>query len=96
MPVEVANILRRAALAGRVTDDVAALAHADLVTLRVELFPYGPVADRVWQLRGDVTAYEAWYVALAEALDAPLVTLDERLARAAGPRCSFKTPPPSP
>lgn len=96
MPVEVANILRRAALAGRVTDDVAALAHADLVTLRVELFPYAPVADRVWQLRGGVTAYDAWYVALAESLDAPLVTLDERLARAAGPRCSFKTPPPSP
>lgn len=96
MPVEVANILSRAGLAGTLTDDVAALAHVDLAALRVELFPYGPVADRVWELRGGVTAYDAWYVALAEALDAPLVTLDHRLARAPGPRCAFRTPPPSP
>ncbi|HKU38912.1 MAG TPA: type II toxin-antitoxin system VapC family toxin [Polyangiales bacterium] len=93
--VEAANILRRAALAGQISDDVAALAHADLVQLRVELFPYELVAARVWELRGTVTAYDGWYVALAESLDAPLATLDRKLSRASGPRCAFKLPPRS-
>jgi predicted nucleic acid-binding protein len=93
MPIEAANILRRAALAGDVSDDIASLAHADLVALPAELFPYEPFADRVWALRGAVTAYDAWYVALAEALKAPLATLDGRLARAPGPRCRFLGPP---
>lgn len=90
--VEVANILRRAALARQISDDTAALAHADLAKLRVELFPYEPVAARVWELRATVTAYDAWYVALAETLDAPLATLDRKLSRASGPRCKFKLP----
>jgi len=93
MPVEVANILRRAALAGDISSDVAALAHADLLHLRIELFPYEPFAERVWALRTNLTAYDAWYVGLAESLDAPLATLDERLVRSDGPRCTFATPP---
>jgi predicted nucleic acid-binding protein len=93
MPAEAANVLRRAALAGELSDDNASLAHADLLDLRLDLYPYGPLAQRVWSLRGDVTAYDAWYVALAEDLDAPLLTLDARLARAGGPRCTFLTPP---
>lgn len=93
MPVEAANILRRAALAGDVSDDIASLAHADLVALAVELFPYDVLADRIWELRGAVTAYDGWYVALAESLKAPLATLDDRLTRAPGPRCSFIGPP---
>jgi len=93
MPVEAANILRRAALAGTVTGDVAGLAHADLLRLRVELFGYDVLADRVWELRGSVTAYDACYVALAEDLDAPLATIDVRLTRAPGPSCAFETPP---
>lgn len=93
MPVEAANILRRAALSRDLSDDVASLAHADLLQLRVGLFPYEPLAERVWELRGSLTAYDAWYVALAESLDARLVTLDGRLARASGPRCAFETPP---
>ncbi len=80
MPVEVANILRRAVAAGEVSSDVATLAHADLVALRVELFPYRPFAERVWELRENVTAYDAWYVALAESLGARLATLDAKLA----------------
>lgn len=92
MPIEAANILRRATLAGDISSDAASLAHADLVQLRVELFPYGPLADRCWQLRGNVTTYDAAYVALAEQLHAPLATLDERLASSPGPRCSFQTP----
>jgi predicted nucleic acid-binding protein len=93
MPVEAANILRRAVIAGDLSIDVATLAHEDLARLRVELFPYEPHADRVWQLRDNLTAYDAWYVAVAEALDAPMITLDRRVARATGPRCSFRLPP---
>ncbi len=93
MPAEVANIVRRASLAGEITADVASLAHGDLLELRVELFSYEPFAARVWELRENVTAYDAWYVALAEHLEAPLATLDERLVSSTGPRCTFATPP---
>ncbi len=92
MPVEAANILRRAVLGGDLSADTAALAHDDLVRLRVDMFPYEPHAGRVWQLRENLTAYDAWYVALAESLDVPLVTLDRRIARAHGPRCSVRLP----
>jgi predicted nucleic acid-binding protein len=93
MPIEVTSILRRAAARGVVTSDVAAMAHADLLDLRVELFPYAPFASRVWELRNNVTSYDAWYVALAESLGSSVATLDRRLAQAAGPRCKFDTPP---
>jgi predicted nucleic acid-binding protein len=89
LPVEVANILRRSVLAHAISADQASLAHADLLDLRVELFPYAPFASRVWALRDNVTCYDAWYVAVAEALGAPLATLDARLANAPGPRCQF-------
>jgi predicted nucleic acid-binding protein len=92
MIVEATNILRRAELAGLLSSDTATLAYGDLLALRVNLFPYEPFADRVWQLRRTITAYDAWYVAIAESLDAPLATLDARLSRAPGPRCSFITP----
>jgi predicted nucleic acid-binding protein len=92
MPVEVANVLRRAAMAGEVSADTAALASADLLSLRVELFAYEPFATRVWELRENVTAYDGWYVALAESLGVKLATLDLRLAKATGPRCAFTTP----
>ncbi len=93
MPAEVANILRRAAQAGDISMDTASMAHGDLLDLRVELFPYEPFAERVWDLRANVTAYDAWYVAIAESLGAPLATLDLRLTRATGPFCEFSTPP---
>lgn len=93
MPVEAANILRRAALAGDISADLAGLAHADLLALPVELFPYGPFAVRAWELRANVTTCDAWYVALAEVLEAKLATLDVRMSRAPGPRCAFLTPP---
>lgn len=92
MPVEVTNVLRRAAMAGDISADTAALAHADLLSLRVELFAYEPFATRVWELRENVTAYDGWYVALAESLDARLATLDLQLAKATGPRCVFVAP----
>jgi predicted nucleic acid-binding protein len=92
MPIEAANILRRAVLAGDLSPDSASQAHADLLALRVELFPYAPLANRCWQLRDNVTIYDAAYVALAEQLHATLATLDARLARSSGPRCEFATP----
>ncbi len=91
MMVEVANILRRSVLAGEVSADAATLAHNDLLDLRVDLFGYEAFAPRVWELGENVTCYDAWYVALAEALAAPLATLDLKLTRAAGPRCRFLT-----
>jgi predicted nucleic acid-binding protein len=91
MPAEVGEVLRRAAAAGEISSDVATIAHAELLSLRVTLVPYAAVADRIWQLRGGVSAYDAWYVALAEQLDAPLATLDARLTRAHGPECAFWT-----
>ncbi len=92
MPVEATNILRRAVLSGQVSADSAALAHADLLALPIQLFPYAPFAGRVWDLRANLTSYDAWYVALAETLDAKLATLDVRLSRAQGARCLFEVP----
>jgi predicted nucleic acid-binding protein len=90
--VEVANILRRAAMAGDVAIDVASLAHEDLVSLPIQLFPYEPFAARAWELRRNLTMYDAWYVAVAEYLDVSLATLDVKLSRATGPRCKFLRP----
>jgi len=90
--VESANALRRAAIAGDITGEVASLAHADLLRVRIALVDYEPFAGRVWELRATVTSYDAWYVAVAERIGAPLATLDRRLARAAGPRCEFILP----
>jgi len=92
MPAEVANVLRRAALRGEISDGIASLALQDLLDVRFELFPFAPFARRAWALRDNVTPYDACYVALAESLDAPLATLDDRLRRAPGCRCAFRCP----
>ena len=89
---ETANVLRRHAARGAVSPAEASLAHEDLRALAVELWPYGVVAERAWELRDNLTVYDAAYVAVAEMLGADLVTLDERLARASGPRCAVFTP----
>lgn len=92
MPVEVANILRRSILAREISDQEGALAHASLRALRIELFPYELLATRVWELRANLTSYDACYVALAEAFGVPLATLDRRMSVATGPRCRFLIP----
>ena len=92
MPVEVASALRRLEASGALTAKASRLALRDALELDVELLPFAPFAGRVWELRGAVTACDAWYVALAEALDVPLATLDARLMAAPGPRCTFLTP----
>ena len=93
MPAEAASVLRRMVHADRLSSGLATLAHADLVRLRAHLYPYEPLSDRIWELRPNVTPYDAWYVALAETLGAPLVTMDGRLQRAVGPRCDFEVFP---
>ncbi|MHB2022145.1 MAG: type II toxin-antitoxin system VapC family toxin [Mycobacteriales bacterium] len=89
---EAANILRRHELAKLISPDQAAQAHADLLDLAVEHWPYELLAPRVWELRQNLTSYDASYVALAELLDVALVTLDRGIARAPGLRCKFATP----
>lgn len=90
---EASNALRRMELTEHLPSFEAALAHRDLLRLEVELFPFAPLGDRAWELRHNLTIYDAWYVALAEALACPLLTLDRRLARAPGPTCEIITPP---
>jgi predicted nucleic acid-binding protein len=89
---EAGNILRRLVLAGSLSEREGTLAYEDLLDYDLELFPFGPFAGRIWELRGAVTVYDACYVALAEALRAPLATLDRKLARATGPRCRVVVP----
>ena len=90
--VEVVNVLRRLERAEQITTAEANGAQEDLTQLEVEQFPFEPFSDRIWELRHTVTAYDAWYVAVAEELGYPLATLDRRLARTAGPKCKFLTP----
>ena len=61
--------------------------------LDLEPFPFEPFAARIWELRHTLTSYDAWYVAVAEALSVPLATLDVPLSTASGPVCEFLTPP---
>ncbi len=90
---EASNILRRLERADQISRIEAAAAHGDLVRLNIELFPFAPFAQRIWALRKNLTSYDAWYVALAEALDCRLATLDRRLIGASGPTCEFIAPP---
>ncbi len=91
---EAANIIRRHDLAGLVGADQAVQAHADLLDLAIEHWPYEILAPRAWDLRRNLSVYDAAYVALAELTDATLVTLDRRIAGAPGPRCAIATPEP--
>jgi predicted nucleic acid-binding protein len=90
--VEATNIIRRLERAKKITSLEAAAAHRDHMNLDIELCAFAPVAERVWQLRHTLTSYDAWYVAVAEAIELPLATLDTRLARASGPVCTFLVP----
>ena len=92
MPSEVAGVLRRHVIAGRIHDAIGGLALDETSQLTVDLLPFVPFTSRIWGLRQSVTVHDAWYVAVAETLRAPLATLDGRLTRASGPRCEFLTP----
>lgn len=85
--VEAVAVLRRRWLAGDLHDERFAQGVAFLLAMPIERFPVGPFMPRAFELRANVTAYDATYVALAEQLDCPLVTADRRLATAPGIRC---------
>jgi predicted nucleic acid-binding protein len=88
--VEVVSAWRRLAAAGQLDDRRVMLAIADLGALRIERAPHQPLVQRCWELRANLTVYDASYVALAEAIDAVLLTGDRRLAEAPGVRCSVE------
>jgi predicted nucleic acid-binding protein len=85
--LEVASAWRRLVGNGYLDERRAQLALADLVALRISRVPHERVLRRCWELRANLTVYDAAYVALAEALATSLLTLDERLARAPGIHC---------
>jgi predicted nucleic acid-binding protein len=89
---QAANILRRLERTASITAPEANGAFEDLMLLELNLFAFEPFADRIWELRHNVTSYDAWYVALAEALQLPLATLDDRLSRSNGVACEFLLP----
>lgn len=89
---EATNLLRRLEAFGGLTAPAAEQARQDLLRLPIDLVSFVPCADRVWELRPNLTTYDAWYVSVAESADAPLATLDRKLARAPGPRCAFRLP----
>jgi predicted nucleic acid-binding protein len=89
--VEATDTLRRFERAKRITAAEANAAHEDLMELNIETYSFEPFAERIWELRHNVTSYDAWYVAVAEALQLPLATLDARLVKANGPTCEFLT-----
>jgi predicted nucleic acid-binding protein len=84
LDVEVAQVIRRYAATGEIDSERGRMALVDLADFPLHRYPHGFLLPRVWNLRNNLTAYDAVYVALAEALDARLLTRDQRLAAAAG------------
>jgi predicted nucleic acid-binding protein len=90
LDVEVVSAFRRLCAAGKLAAERAGAAMTDLDVLRVQSVPHRPLLARCWELRENVTVYDAVYIALAEILDVPLLTADRRLANAPGTRCAFE------
>jgi predicted nucleic acid-binding protein len=88
--LEVTSVWRRQVREGAIDARRAALALADLAALPLQRASHRPLLARCWELRDNLTIYDASYVALAEALDVTLLTGDGRLARATGPRCHIE------
>jgi predicted nucleic acid-binding protein len=88
--VEVLSIIRRDHLRGLLDGTAAQLATEELRDWPGERFSHRPLLDRAWELRHNVRAWDAFYVALAEALDATLITRDRRLGRVHGLRCDIE------
>jgi predicted nucleic acid-binding protein len=91
--VEVYHVLRRCVLLKIITSQRGQEAVEELAEFPMERFPHAPLLSRMWQLRNNFTAYDAAYVALAEALDAVLLTCDEKLAAATGHRAEIELIP---
>ena len=88
--LEVASVLRRQMRGGVIDARRASLALADLAAMPLQRASHRPLLTRCWELRDNLSIYDASYVALAEALGASLLTGDQRLARATGPRCRIE------
>jgi predicted nucleic acid-binding protein len=84
LDVEVAQVLRRYTLAGKFGSERGGEALEDLADFPIARYPHQPFLFRIWELRHNVTAYDAAYLAWAEALGAPIVTRDAKMASAAG------------
>ena len=90
LDVELLHALRRLVRTGQLSEERAADARADFAELAVVRYGQQPLADRAWELRDNLTAYDATFVALAEALAVPLVTCDARLAGALSHRAAVE------
>jgi len=90
LDIEVAQTLRRFAGRGELSPGRGREALEDLADLPLIRYPHGPLLERVWEMRHSVLAYDASYIALAEALDAPLLTCDARVGRAHGHRARIE------
>ncbi|CAA9513412.1 MAG: hypothetical protein AVDCRST_MAG05-3156 [uncultured Rubrobacteraceae bacterium] len=88
--VEVLHVLRRHSLSGTLSESREHLALSRLHDMRLSRYPHTAFLGRIWELKNNLTAYDAAYVALAEALNAPLVTTDAKLARATGIRAEVE------
>lgn len=88
--LEVMSAWRRLVARRDLDERRAGLALADLRALRIERAPHATLLDRCWELRANLTIYDACYVALAERLEATVLTADRRLTKAPGPRCPFE------
>jgi len=88
--VEVAQVIRRYAANREIDGERGRMALADLADFPLRRYPHDFLLPRIWDMRNNLTAYDATYVALAEALDAPLLTRDRRLAAAAGHRAQIE------
>lgn len=88
--LEVVSVVRGLVRGGYATPERAASAIEDLAGIAIERCDHRRLVERCWQLRNNVTPYDAACIALAEALDVTLVTADARLARATGPRCAIE------
>jgi len=90
LDIEVGGALRRLVASGELSADRAADALLDAVDLPIHLYPHRALVQRAWELREHITISDGVYIALAEALDAPLLTSDARLARAGGHRATIE------
>lgn len=88
--LEVAQALRKLLVSGVIEEEIARNAFGQFLDLPLTTYPHGALMRRVWELRHNMTAYDAAYVALAEALRAPLYTSDTRLAKSAGHRAKIR------
>jgi predicted nucleic acid-binding protein len=91
LDLEVASVLRKQHATGALDDRRAALALEDLQAMPIRRAPHRHLLRRCWELRDNLTVYDAAYVALAELLQIVLLTADQRLARAPGPLCDVET-----